>query len=328
MPEQNANPPRRSSEQGKIRTFPNKLQPPPPPLRLPESEQKLTLHIPEAVTVKQPDPTRWEIWKQVFWSLVSVIGVPLALLLVSHEIEQANEATAQNTREAESIDAYVDSVGELLLNIDIEQADPSKIERLIRSKTLLVTRQINPNRKGQVVRFLYDQELIFSEQEVQRRQQEITNAQSLQQTTERLEEVPPQELAESQSPQKTTEEIEDTFHQVNLGGLDLVGVNLNSAFIPGINLANTTMQKANLSNTNLVRADFTGADLNRADLSGADLSSATLDGSNLANAVFTDDTTSQAVCEKYSLLKEGESTCPTIFPDGFDPSTQTMVLLQ
>lgn len=274
----------------------------------------ITLKVPAPVTIKQPDPNKWDIVKQVIWSLISLIGIPLVLLLVSHEIEKANEATAQNTREAEAVNAYVDSIGSLLLSKDIDRTNASKIEQLIRSKTLLIARQIdqipqktnnNPkkdtldnSRKGQVIRFLYDQELIFSEREIMRREEELDNPQG----------------------------DNPIFRRVNLGGLDLVNVNLSSAFIPGIDLANTTMKNSNLRNANLVHADLGGADLSNADLSGADLRNTILYATNLQGATYTDDNTPEEICLELGLIdpQSDRNTCPTQFPQGFDVSGQDM----
>lgn len=303
--------------------------------------QGITLKVQDSVTVKQPEPGRGEALLKGAWSLFSVAIVPLVLFWIGHEVEKANEETAQNTRESESLNSYVDSITTLLISRDIDTTDKTKIEKLIRSKSLLVSRQIDGDRKGQVVRFLYDQELIFSDQELGRRSEQF-----------KLKNNPsPEELAS----------FKDSFYIARLGDLDLVNVDLRSAFIPGINLSNTAMRggvfndadlsradlrEADLSNANLSNANLSNVDLSGANLSGADLSSATLFGATrgvtlsgamvggavvsdlkLKDAIFTDDTTPQAVCAKYSLLKEGKSTCPTIFPEGVEPSAHSMKLL-
>ncbi|MEM9809243.1 MAG: pentapeptide repeat-containing protein, partial [Cyanobacteria bacterium P01_D01_bin.56] len=157
---------------------------------------------------------------------------------------------------------------------------------------------LDNSRKGQVIRFLYDQELIFSEREIMRREEELGASQS----------------------------DRSVFRQVNLGGLDLVNVNLSSAFIPGIDLANTTLKNGNLRNTNLVHADLSGADLSNADLSGADLSNTILYATNLQGATYTDNDTPEEICLELGLIapQSDRSTCPTQFPQGFNVSGQDM----
>ncbi|WP_215619565.1 pentapeptide repeat-containing protein [Leptothoe kymatousa] len=98
--------------------------------------------------------------------------------------------------------------------------------------------------------------------------------------------------------------------------------------MPDIDLSKTYMSGGDLTDTNLARADLSGADLSGADISGANLSGANLSGADLEAATYTDTNTSKEICENHLLLPSGTSTCPTLFPDGFNPSEHNMNLLQ
>ncbi len=106
--------------------------------------------------------------------------------------------------------------------------------------------------------------------------------------------------------------------RANLGGADLGGAVLEGAYLRRANLV-----RANLVRANLVRADLGGADLGGADLEGADLVRANLEGANLFEANYTDKNTPNTVCSRLFL----SYPCPTIFRDNFDPKSRNMILI-
>lgn len=353
---------------------PNSAQPPAPkpraapPSPAPNRTQQakalqnlndITLSLPAPLIFKQHDPSRREQVLKGVWGFISVFIVPLSLFLIAHRFqmqnETANEENARNNREASLVNSYVDSVTNLLVSSGIEKSDDDKIEKLIRSKSSLIARQVDQIRKGQVVRFLYDQDLVFSGEAIRRKQDELKR-----------------EFDTTQDKQ---------FYEVELGGIDFVRIDLKSAFLPDIDLSGSTMKGgdlsaayltrsdlnvidlscttltetksffgfrqrpvarqtcanlsgANLSDANLRNANLSGANLSGADLTGADLSGANLSGANLSDAIFTeaaytDETTSPAFCSAL-LAKKTEKVdedCFTKLPDNFDAAVAGMQLI-
>jgi uncharacterized protein YjbI with pentapeptide repeats len=72
----------------------------------------------------------------------------------------------------------------------------------------------------------------------------------------------------------------------NLSGANLSGANLNGANLSGANLVGTNLFRADLSNAGLSDANLSDAVLSGADLSRADLSGAILNPANLSGAVL------------------------------------------
>lgn len=75
-----------------------------------------------------------------------------------------------------------------------------------------------------------------------------------------------------------------SFHQAQLGKINLQGANLHRADFGRASLKSAMLRDANLSNAYLGYADLEGADLRGADLTGAYLLNANLRGANLSGA--------------------------------------------
>jgi uncharacterized protein YjbI with pentapeptide repeats len=142
--------------------------------------------------------------------------------------------------------------------------------------------------------------------------------------------------------------------RANLSGVNLFQANLLEANLERANLSDaylswTFLPKANLSKANLWRTklwsttlwnanlegaylsgaylenvDLSSANLKGANLSGTNLSGANLEAANLEAAKYTNTNTNPKVC-KYIRL---EAPCATQFPQGFNPITAKMVLIQ
>ena len=259
----------------------------PSPDQVQENRRSRLMHLTvrEPVTVQQPSTIgdKITLW---MWRIISVLLAPLLLFGVTRYFqyisERSNEATARNNREAQSVNSYIDSITDLLINRNKDTVEKTRIEKLTRSKTSAITREVNGSRKGQVVRFLYDQELIFSSEELDRRQQELNGNSS----------------------------FSDRFYVVNLSGVNLTSIQLTAAALPGIKLSGAYLSGGNLVDANLVRADLSGVNLSchefKVDgygflgflpeevnesacgkLQGASLQEANLTGANLEKADLT-----------------------------------------
>ena len=77
-----------------------------------------------------------------------------------------------------------------------------------------------------------------------------------------------------------------TLGGADLSGVDLSGVDLSRADLSGANLSYADLSYANLSNTNLEDTDLWGAKLEHADLSEAYLTSAILQGADMTEAIL------------------------------------------
>ncbi|NER28406.1 MAG: pentapeptide repeat-containing protein [Symploca sp. SIO1C4] len=107
----------------------------------------------------------------------------------------------------------------------------------------------------------------------------------------------------------------------NLQQAYLLEANLQQAYLWGANLQQAYLEYANLQQVNLGYAN-----LQQAYLIGADLQQAYLIGADLQQSFYTDETTSEAACNKVSITPS--YPCPTKFPEGFNPKAAGMKLIK
>ena len=109
----------------------------------------------------------------------------------------------------------------------------------------------------------------------------------------------------------------------NLRHADLSEANLQQTVLVGANLQQATLWKTNLQQADLAKAHLPEAvlreaNLQQADLTGTNLQQVDLREANLAGATYTD---AESGCPFSSQV-----SCPTKFPDGFDPEAAGMIL--
>jgi hypothetical protein len=134
-----------------------------------------------------------------------------------------------------TLEAYYDRMTALLLKEELlKSAEDDPVRRIARAQTLATLSSLDDKRKGQVIRFLYEADLINR------------NA-----VIVRLEEA--------------------DLIGVDLSEVGLRGANLEGTSLYHANLRGTDLREADLSRTNLVGANLRGAKLDGAKLGGANL---------------------------------------------------------
>jgi uncharacterized protein YjbI with pentapeptide repeats len=144
----------------------------------------------------------------------------------------------------EALEAYLDQMSQLLLDKDRplrRSKEGDEVRTLARARTLTVLPRLDSERKGSVVRFLYESGLITKD----RRILDLSKA----------------ELSEA-----------------SLWRATLNGANLNGAWLTQAYLIDADLREANLSEAALYRAHLNGANLSGANLSNAWLRQADLSG--------------------------------------------------
>jgi uncharacterized protein YjbI with pentapeptide repeats/MoxR-like ATPase len=154
-----------------------------------------------------------------------------------------------NQREA-ALQSYLDQMSELLLEKRLRDSSPHDESRNIaRVRTLTVLRRLDAGRKGSVLQFLYESDLINKDS--------------------RILDLEKADLSGA-----------------DLSGADLSGAKLVEAVLTGTNLSAANLCRADLSGANLKHAFLNKADLTLADLSQANLSEADLRNSKLNKAIL------------------------------------------
>lgn len=194
------------------------------------------------------------------WELLDLLIVPFVLAVgawwlnkseresdkkLSGDRVDAERKIAEERRYQDTLEAYLDRMTELLLKGNLRNSEEDdEVQIIARAQTLTVVRNLDGQRKGYVVQFLYEADLI------QRR------------------ELPAGELPAI----------------VSLFGADLSGANLAKALLQGADLSGARLSKADLSWANLDNAKLILTDLDEAILRWASLENANLSESLLYKA--------------------------------------------
>jgi len=211
---------------------------------------------------------------KTLWDWLQLLGVPLFLACATigfsfvqfhladqqhasdqrianqqHAIDQQNALDQQH---ATTLQTYIDNIQELLLKENLRESKPDgEVAILARARTLTALQGLDPIRKGHLVQFLYEAQLIG--------------------------------LAEYA--QDGTLKLHHPI--IDLSGADLSGADLSGAFLNGVNLFGAILFRANLSGAYLLNADLFNATLFNATLRYATLGGTNLNGANLRYADLT-----------------------------------------
>jgi uncharacterized protein YjbI with pentapeptide repeats len=201
----------------------------------------------------QREKTLWDWLDLLLVPLILAIGATLFTWVTNRRERKAEDRRVKEQREIEAdraretaLQAYLDRMTEMIAE-QLRASEPNDAERSIaRARTLTMLRQLDGERKGLLLRFLYESGLIggFADQPI-------------------FVEYPV---------------------VVGLSGADLTKAQLATAFLSEANLANVDLTEANLKGVNLRGADLRSADLSKANLSSAVLDGANLNGAILDDA--------------------------------------------
>lgn len=235
------------------------------------------------------DKTLWD-WLQLLAALAIPVAVAVGTLWFTAAQSQASDRAnaqqhqtdlqiANDQQQETALQNYLDRMSGLLLNNNLRASKPEdEVRNIARALTLTILPQLNGDRKGKVVRFLYESDLILL----------------------------PTYPYNIYNQGKLVSSVTLPTTIVGLDGANLEGANLEHADLEGANLEDVDLQNANLSSAILNGADLYGATLRKATLTKADLTDAYLTKADLTNAQGT--TPEQ--------LGKAKSLQDAIMPDG------------
>ena len=225
--------------------------------------------------------------------------------------ETEQEIAADNQREA-ALQAYLDKMSELLLKEGLSKPETDEeVRNIARARTLTALRSLDPVRKGSLLRFLYETNLIhkdvgngiidLSEADLSGAVVSIINLiRSSQPGSSRLSKTWMSRddlLVDLRRANLSRTNLKEAkLYGVKLQEADLSGAYLSKADLSEARLCGAWLRETRLRKTILQRADLSGADLRGAYLRLADLSEANLSGANLSEAIL-----SEAILDKADL---------------------------
>ncbi len=222
------------------------------------------------------DPKQEYYRGKTLWDLLDLLIIPLVLALGAFGLNQSarkveleisknrDEIERQGRKEQENETAlqnYLDKMSELILERGLTKSLPDDpIRDVARSRTLTVLRVLDGSRKGLLLSFLYESELINkSSTLIDLRGADLSGA----------------DLRKA------------NLYNANLSEIVFRGANLEQAILEGANLSNANLESANLCKASLRWANLSEANLISANLHQATVVSANFDLANLSNATFT-----------------------------------------
>ena len=239
---------------------------------------------------------------------------------IANQQHEADQKQALDQQQAAILQTYIDNIQDLLLNHNLLKSKPTDdVAILARARTLTALQGLDPDRKGRLMQFIYEAQLIgflnlanltngiakppiidlfqadlsyaifnpkfgtYGRSEASLAGADFSganlNGANLSYTF--LEKV---DLTDAVLNDAVL--ANDTFDSANLSDANLNGANLVDTYLRFANLSNTNLTHANLSNTEFGDADLTGADLIGANLNGANLTGAELSYANLSGVEF------------------------------------------
>jgi uncharacterized protein YjbI with pentapeptide repeats len=216
--------------------------------------------------------------------------------LAERQHQADRELAADNQREA-TLQAYIDKISELLLKEHLGELTPDgklpteyeQIRNIAHVRTLAVLPTLDGKRKGTVLQFLYESNLINKKPPII----SLFGAD--------LREADLRGVFYTAFPWVIHGDIVDTRWEnitaqygANLSEAYLFGAVLNGANLSRVNLSRANLRSADLRNANLSDADLTEADLHEANLHKANLYDASLGDAELRDALLYDADLSKA----------------------------------
>jgi uncharacterized protein YjbI with pentapeptide repeats len=203
---------------------------------------------------------------KTLWDWMQLLIIPVVLAggvyWLNESARQSEQAIADQRAQIErniasdniqetALQTYLDRMTELLLDKKLRESENnSEVRAVARARTLTVLRRLGGDRKGALLRFLYEADLLHKDKIVI----DLRGA---------------------------------DLSEVGLSETDLSGANLRGAHLSETNLGWANLFGANLIFADLFRANLSEANLSKAGLRGTDLSEADLTGADLTGAKYT-----------------------------------------
>jgi uncharacterized protein YjbI with pentapeptide repeats len=228
---------------------------------------------------------------------------------LSNQQYQQSQQLAQQVRWEDILNAYEDKISDFIVTDNLKQSqDGSDIQEVARSQTLDVLRRVDTNRRGAVIIYLEDLELVQGNVSQYGYRPPIID----------LSDADLEEANLSNADLNDANLFNADLQNTTLISANLKGATLTSATLQGTNLELADLSHANLFDANLFDADLKDATLEGANLVGADLSSANLEGINLSNANLTNANLEGTNLAAIDQLSSTYSLSGTTMPDGIN----------
>lgn len=222
---------------------------------------------------------------KTLWDWMELMFVPATLaagaFLLNHWQTKNSERLSKDNQRQVILETYFDKMADLILTHDLnnfDKADNNESQAIARTRTLTTLRQLDNNRKAQLLQFLQESNLIHIEKPVV-----------------------------NLSGADFSDAILTGAHlsHAKLNGISLERVDLRYAYIANSNLTGVRFDGANLANCNLSNTILTGANFQGANLKGANFDDAILIDVNFRHSNASDEL---VAASRKDITDEGDQT--------------------
>lgn len=209
---------------------------------------------------------------KTLWDWLELLIVPFTLALATLSFSwlqsRSQQKAADDKLREETLQSYFDRITKLFFITEnlVPQITADNMKTIARVWTLTALRRLDGERKGILLRYLYEAKLI--------------------QRGEHIPDNPSDGLGNR--PSIIQLEKADLSNAILNGDLlisaDFIGVNFSNSRMRGIRLSQSVLFETNLERADLRKANLRGADLRNANLKNADLRGADLSSADINNA--------------------------------------------
>jgi uncharacterized protein YjbI with pentapeptide repeats len=219
---------------------------------------------------EKTDLTRYK----TLWDWLDLIIIPASIALFAWmytEFEKdKNERIEEEKIKSNILESFINTMTELLVQHNLASNPDQKRLAIARTRINMALSQLDGQRKGQVLQFLYESDLIDKNPKFKLLGNNFNDAVL-------------DNIVLGDSVIKGAYFKNASMRNANLNGIDLTSCNLENvdlfeSLLENANLSYTILTNANLENIDLSTVDFEGANLTKANLNGATIRQSQLDG--------------------------------------------------
>jgi Pentapeptide repeats (8 copies) len=173
---------------------------------------------------------------KTLWDWLQLLIIPLVLavaaLLFNRATSRTEQKIASDKQREDLLQAYLDHMEELLLEKQLGTSAPEAVRNIARVRTVTTFSRLDSERKGRVLHFLYESELIMKGNKI---------------------------VDLSYADLRNANLVQFDKSEADLSRTDLSGAKLQGAKFIGTDLSGAKLQGANLNGADLSRANLNGA---------------------------------------------------------------------
>lgn len=178
------------------------------------------------------------------WDWLQLLIIPIVVFMGTEFLKAKQQNIADERYQQDILKNYLDAMNTLLTDKKLRTTKDDQTQSVARTKTLTALRQMDGQRRGEVVKFLMEADLIKIKKS--EGDQSVINLEGATLENAQLKNA--------------------TLRKINLQGVDLTNADLHDADLTGGNLEDANLSKAKLANTLLINVRLAEANLSEADL--------------------------------------------------------------